>query len=155
MKNSLLLGRCLGEGVARRVYKWLPDENLVAKMQTRESYEDRDYQNIAEWQLWANASELLRPWLAPCKWISPCGTLLLQSWCSVPVVPSSKIPKKVPGILADCHEWNFGELWDEETHKNRVVLVDYGRHWAVEMASNAKAMRKMVSVDSDGSQFGT
>lgn len=153
MRNSLVLGKCLGEGVARRVYEWLPDDTLVAKLQMRESYQDRDYQNIAEWQLWTNASAELKKWLAPCKWISPCGTLLLQHWCSQPV--RLPIPGKVPPILADCHDDNFGELWDEEARKTRVVLVDYGRNWAIEMASNAKAMKKMVPVDHDGSQVGT
>lgn len=155
MKSSIVLGKVLGTGVARRVYQWLPDPNLVAKVQMRESYEERDYQNIAEWQLWTSASEELKKWLAPCTWISPCGALLLQRWCATDLA-HVKIPTKVPAILADCHEENFGRYWDEEAKVTRVVLIDYGRHWAIEMASNARAMKRLVPVENDGSHaFGS
>lgn len=133
MKNSLILGDFIGEGVARKVYHWLPDPNLVAKIQMRESYEDRDYQNIAEYQLWESASKIVKKFLAPIHYISPCGTLVLQSYCG-PIISPGPIPKQIPKVLTDTHQANWG--W----YDGRAVLVDYGRHWAIEMACNAKKM---------------
>lgn len=139
MKSSLVLGHLIGEGVARRVHAWLPDPNMVAKLQTRESLEDRDYQNIAEYTLWTNANEKVRKYLAPVHYISPCGSFMLQARCGEIRRPDM-IPDKIPKVLADAHPGNWGWL------DGKPVLVDYGRHWAVEMACNAKGM---VSVNND------
>ena len=134
---GLFLGKLLGQGVSRRVYEYRPSPELwVVKVQMREAEEEHDYQNIAEWTLWENASGSLRPWLAPCIALSPNGGALLQVRCEP--CPTHLIPKKVPKVLGDLHQLNFG------VYDKRVVVQDYGRHFAYRFAANAKAMRKVV-----------
>jgi hypothetical protein len=134
--TSLLLGEMLGEGIARQVYAcriW--PEDYVIKVQTRDSLEDHDYQNLAEWDLWCNASADLRKWLAPCISLSPGGGALMQARCEP--CPTHLVPKKMPKVLGDMHLGNLG------IYEGKVVMTDYGRHLAYRYAANARAMRKV------------
>lgn len=130
---SLFLGARLGAGVAREVYEYGPAPGAyVVKVET--DIEDRDFQCIAEWELWNNAPAALRKWLAPCIALSPCGRALMQARCEP--CPIRKVPMKVPTILeADAHPGNFG------LYQGRVVLLDYGRNLALTIATNARAQR--------------
>lgn len=131
---SLFLGELIGEGVARRVYAYRPDPaNFVVKVQTRGSYEEHDYQNIAEWSLWCMASPDLANWLAPCVALGADGGALLQHRCEP--CPTHLIPKRVPKVLGDLHRANFGVL------AGKVVVTDYGRNLSLRMSANAKVMR--------------
>lgn len=135
--SSLFLGDILGEGVARRVYAYRPDpEMYVVKVQNNGGNHSRfDFQNIAEWSLWQAANAKLARWLAPCYAMSPSGHALLQRRCEP--CPSHLIPAKVPQVLGDLHTANFGILG------GKVVVVDYGRHLALELTANATAMRSL------------
>lgn len=134
--KGLILGEHLGGGVAREVYAFRPwPDQYVVKVQTDSAFEDHDYQNIAEWTLWENASEDLAEYLAPLISISPCGGALLQVRCEP--CPRHLIPKKLPKVLGDLHEGNFGVF------KGRVVVMDYGRNYALRMTANAKLMRRV------------
>lgn len=133
---SLFLGKLLGQGVSRKVYEFRPwPGDYVVKVQTGESYEDGDYQNIAEWALWQGADLKLRQWLAPCVLLGPGGGALLQVRCEP--CPEHLIPKKIPKVLGDAHKANFG------IHKERVVVTDYGRNFVHRLAANARVMRKV------------
>lgn len=134
--SGLFLGKLLGMGISRRVYEYRPSpENWVVKVQMSSASEEHDYQNIAEWTLWENASSSLRPWLAPCIALSPGGGALLQARCEP--CPLHLIPKKMPKVLGDLHQANFG------IYEGKVVVHDYGRHFAYRFAANARAMRKV------------
>ena len=135
-KVNPFLGPLIGEGIARRVYKCAPFPKYVVKVQTRMSYEDRDYQNVAEYTMWEELRNTdVGQWMAPICWISEDGKYLLQEWCKK--CPWDRIPSKVPRVFADCHEDNFGLL------KDKPVLIDFGRNWAHRLAANAKGMRKV------------
>ena len=134
--SNPFFGKLLGEGVARKVYVYDPVPTLVVKVQTRLSYKDRDYQNIAEFDLWEEAKGTpLEKWMAPIYWLSRDGRYLLQDRCDP--CPFDRIPLKVPKVFEDCHEGNFGLL------KGKPVLIDFGRNRAHRLAVNAKGMRKV------------
>jgi hypothetical protein len=122
----LLVGRYLGGGVARKTFVCALDPQWVVKVE----YNTHDFQNIAEWHLWSFSTEALRQWLAPCWCISPNGRILIQKRCEP--ITRDRLPKKVPGVLDDLHEGNWGWL------DGRPVALDYGYNLAVEIASNMK-----------------
>ena len=133
---GLVLGQYLGGGVAREVYAYRPNPSMyVIKVATDQSLALHDYQNIAEWMLWENAPDALAEWLAPCITISPCGGALLQARCEP--CPRHLIPKRLPKVLGDLHQANFG------LYQSRPVVMDYGRNYAHRMSANAKVMRKV------------
>ena len=113
--RSLCLGDKLGNGISRNVYVWLPNPKYVVKVEDRGGY----FQNTGEWELWGRASGKLKKWLAPCKSISGCGIFLIQKR----TYPTHEklLPKKVPSILTDLKEENFGHL-----ENGRLVCHDYG-----------------------------
>lgn len=129
-----MLGEPVGSGVDRAVFHWPFEINgypAVVKVTTG-AY---DFQNVAEWHLWQAASDHLRPHLAPVLAVSPRGTLLWMVRCEP--CPSHLIPSKMPAVLRDLHRNNIGLF------QGRPVALDYGRHVAAQMASNAKAMRNL------------
>lgn len=131
--SRLFLGEHLGSGVSRHVYTYRPQpKKFVVKVE----YADCDFQNVAEWELWCNAKASLKKWLAPCWDISPCGKALLQERAEP--CPTHLLPKRVPAVLGDLHKANFGII------EGRVVLMDYGRHLALHLAANVKAMKELT-----------
>lgn len=130
--RGLFLGPYIGGGVARKVFAYGPDPlNWVVKIED----EERDFQNVAEWGLWNTARTPLRHWLAPCFYISPCGLALLQARCEP--CPVHLIPTKVPKVLGDLHEGNWGLF------NKKPVVLDYGRHLALTLTANAKSMKAL------------
>lgn len=128
----------MGQAYAAQCLPIAPNpEAYVVKVETGERL---DFQNIAEWAMWQASSKALARWLAPCIFISPNGRVLLQARCEP--CPAHMIPKKVPKVLADLHQKNFGIL------DGKVVLMDYGRNLALTLTANAK---QMTLVDSWGS----
>lgn len=135
--ERLVLGEYLGEGVSRQVFAYRPDpDTYVVKVQKEAAEEDLDFQNIAEWTLWCEASGPLKELLAPCYSLSPCGGALIQ-WRAETPCPTHLIPKRLPKVLGDLHRANFGVL------EGRVVVTDYGRSLAYRMAANTRVMRKV------------
>lgn len=124
--HGFLLGEYLGGGVARRTYRSRLDWNAVVKLEPANC----DFQNIAEWHLWSNASASLEAWLAPCITISPCGRILMQRF--VEPITEDRLPDKVPGVLSDLHMGNWGWL------DGRPVALDYGRNLAGVMSENTR-----------------
>ncbi len=125
-------GQHLGTGIDREVYVCGWDDTLVVKVQRG----DRDFQNIAEWNLWSSAGPKLMPYLAPCRAISPSGLLLFQERCMP--LDWQAMPRKWPAILGDLHEGNIGMF------EGRPVAMDYGRTQIADlMAANVNIMKKV------------
>lgn len=108
-------GEKLGDGIAREVFVFKHDTSLVLKVELGM----QDFQNVHEWSIWNDAPAWARKWLAPIRYISPYGHVLIQERCD-PF--SGKPPKKVPAFLADVKGDNWGIL------KGKPVCFDYGRH---------------------------
>lgn len=128
---TLVLGEHLGSGVDRHTYVLAINDAFVVKVQHGEG----DFQNIAEWELWRTASDGLKKYLAPCLQISRGGRALVQRRCEP--CPTHMLPTSLPKVLGDLHADNIGLL------EGRPVVMDYGRHLALAMTANAKAMKKV------------
>lgn len=126
---SLMCGKWLGGGISRGVYVLGTDPSLVIKIETANS----SFQNAMEWEVW-NVLERddtdAMNWFAPCHYISPCGTILIQA--RTKPLDKSQAPKKVPVFFTDIKYQNFG-MYD-----GRVVAHDYGFHKFVSLGSNCK-----------------
>jgi hypothetical protein len=113
---TLVNGKKLGEGIARQVYVFGPDPRLVIKYELA----SQSFQNICEWTTWRDFKDApkVAKWLAPCKMISPCGTILLQERTSL--IRREELPEKVPGWSIDTKIGNWGLL------NGKPVMHDYG-----------------------------
>lgn len=111
----MLIGKQLGRGMSRTVYAFKLNPDLVIKVEEgRESF-----QNVREWEYWHEMKDSpVARWLAPCLYISPCGTVLVQG--RVHGLDHSKYPKKIPHFFTDTKYNNFG------LYKGRFVCMDYG-----------------------------
>ena len=126
---DLIKGDRLGEGSARQVFRYALHDDLVVKFETGAA----SFQNAVEWELWGWAKDTpMERWLAPCRRISACGTILIQDRCEP--LPKRLIPKKLPAFLNDTKVENFGVL------KGRVVCCDYG----IAIAAIRRSSRRMV-----------
>lgn len=132
--KDFTLGPLLGEGVDRKVFVAGWDDRLVIKV----AHGNRDFQNIAEWNLWYAAGEPLRKYLGPIYHISPNGRLLLAARCEP--CPEHMLPEKWPALLVDdLHDLNIG-LFD-----GHPVAMDYGRTGLETLLEkNAKALMRLV-----------
>lgn len=113
---GLIIGKQLGRGMSRTVYQYLLDPTLVVKIETKAG----SFQNIREWEYWNENKEFapMRDWLAPCLYISPCGSVLIQKKCYP--LDEKKYPKMIPHFFTDTKYQNFGLL------DGNVVCFDYG-----------------------------
>ena len=115
---SMMIGKELGDGVARRVFEYVPNaSDTVIKIEDGAG----SFQNVLEWTIWTDLAETAwgKRWLAPCIRISPCGVYLMQ-WRTQPPGPTFKWPKKLPWVFTDRKKQNFGIF------KGRLVCHDYG-----------------------------
>jgi hypothetical protein len=113
---NLVKGKRLGSGSARRVYVYAPDPKLVIKFETGA----RSFQNAMEWETWRGWQEVphVAKWLAPCKFISPCGLILLQE--RTEPMRKRELPEKIPTWATDTKIGNWGLL------NGQPVMHDYG-----------------------------
>lgn len=114
---NLLCGKELGAGIHRTVFLCAIDPTLVVKIER-----DTDYfvgANAAEWRWWDELqyAPTYARWLAPCKWISPNGRIMLQMRTTH--IPADRVPDKLPAFLCDTKWENFGML------NGRIVAHDY------------------------------
>lgn len=126
------VGDKLGDGIAREVFIVKQDPSLVAKIELG----NKEFQNYAEYQIWQAAPAWARKWLAPVRYISPYGHVLIQERC-YPLLDNSKLPKRVPDFLADLHPNNWGLL------KGKPVVLDYGSH---NLFKNGLAKERLVPI---------
>ena len=119
--NMLMLDKELACGSSRSVWSSRVLPNSVVKFEGTAG----SFQNIAEWQLWEavkHAPDIAR-WLAPCEYISPCGSILIMAKTTKP--PKAKYPDQLPAFLTDTKFQNYGML------KGKFVCHDYGSHVAM------------------------
>lgn len=140
---NVVCGCALGAGITRTTFVLMPDPTKVIKIERDDgSY----YQNIMEWKVWDYAQgTALAPYLAPCRWISPRGHILIQD--RVMPLPSaieakvggSAILKDVmlPAILTDLKPENYGLL-----HR-KIVACDYGTCLAINHGAAASKLRRV------------
>ncbi len=129
---NLMCGKWLGGGVSRGVYVLSIDQSLVIKIETT----SHSFQNVSEWEIWNYLEGYdtdTMNWFAPCHYISPCGTILIQARTTP--LDKSQAPKKVPAFFTDTKYQNFG-MYD-----GRVVAHDYGYHNFVRLGSSCKLKR--------------
>lgn len=112
----MITGEVLGAGVFRVVYDCPLRTDLVLKFESSAG----DFQNVIEWEFWEANKEDKKTaaWLAPCEFISPCGTVLAMKKTTKPTL--SDYPKNIPEFLTDRKYANFGML------DGKLVAHDYG-----------------------------
>lgn len=107
----------LGTGQFRDVYVLRSNPKWVLKFETG----SQSFSNIREWDTWNDSEHMgpeVRKWLAPCKSISPCGTVLMQRRTT----PAKIYPEKIPTWMTDTKKSNFGMIG------RQFVAHDYGNH---------------------------
>ena len=113
---NVLLGKQIASGSSREVFVCRMDKTFVVKVEERAG----SFQNIREHQIWEEVvyADKIAQWFAPCEYISPCGTVLIQKR----VEPAYKkdFPDKMPQCFTDRQYANFGML------DGKLVCCDYG-----------------------------
>lgn len=128
----MICGDYLGGGVARRVFAHGLDPRLVVKVEVQSC----SFQNIAEWHAWEDVQHTKwADWFAPCHYISPCGTVLLQSRTK-PAGRAFIYPKRLPNFFTDLKPANVGLL------KGRLVVHDYGLNLLASLGLSGARMRR-------------
>lgn len=128
----LMCGELLGEGAYRKVYVFAQDPKWVIKFEEGA----QSFSNIREWDLWHDAQQMhpdVRAWLAPCKAISACGSVLIQARTK----PAKTFPDKIPAWMTDTKRGNFGMLG------RRFVAHDYGNN----LVCNTGLTRRLKAVE--------
>jgi len=112
---GLLCDQPLGEGIGRRTFVFGLDYTKVIKIEDSAG----SFQNVMEWETWQSLEGTpYDKWLAPCRHISPCGTILIMDRTRPP--GRGELPKKLPEWLSDHKLENYGFI------KSRFVCHDYG-----------------------------
>ena len=126
-----LLGELIGEGIARRVFRFPLIKDCVIKIEDG----SRSFQNVIEWEAWERVrGTSVERWFAPCEWISSCGSVLLMKR-TTPAYEKD-LPGRLPVFLTDTKRSNYG------MYKGRLVCHDYGTHILIERGMS-KATRKV------------
>lgn len=113
---NLLCGALLGEGVHRKVFACRLRPELVVKVEAEPAF--RYFANVHEMKMWNDSSLKEAEWLAPCRYLSPDGRILLQDRAD-PVPGDYEMPERMPSFLTDFKRENFGIL------KGKLVCIDY------------------------------
>lgn len=115
---NLVCGKKIGGGVHRDVFECKLNRSLVVKVEYELDY--RYFANVLEMKFWNYHSEYepVRKWLAPCRFLSPDGRILLQERVE-PVRKSDNLPAQLPAFLSDRKIQNFGWL------NGKLVCTDY------------------------------
>lgn len=115
--GRMIVGRKIGNGVYRKVYRHRHDDSLVIKIENGGS----NFCNVKEWEIWKEVEdEPFSKWFAPCEYISPCGLVLMQK--KTIAAPARNMPKKVPTMFRDLKTANWG------MYQGRAVCHDYGNN---------------------------
>lgn len=119
---GMLIGEALGEGAHRKVYACQVLPRCVVKIETAA----QQFFNVLEWEMWCEM-ETTRwaKWLAPCRFISDCGAVLIQDRCEL----LETRPARVPGFLWDLKRENWGDL------RGKPVCFDYGNNPVIRQAA--------------------
>jgi hypothetical protein len=134
---NMVLGEKIGTGAYRDVYANALDPELVVKVEMQKG----SFANILEWEFWQhNRHEpSVRKFLAPCVHISDSGLVLIQRR-TYPLSSKKSLPKKVPSIIDDVHEGNWGHLG----FGGPVVCHDYGNLNLSQKGRDKNTIRQMA-----------
>lgn len=116
--NALFCDELIAVGSARQVWSSRAMPDCVIKIETG----SQSFQNVTEWQLWNDLKHFkpVADWLAPCRWISPSGNILIME--RTRPIPYDEYPDRLPKFFSDLKYQNYGKL------KGRFVCHDYGLH---------------------------
>ncbi len=124
---GLICDELLGYGISRRVYVYAPNTTFVIKFEAEAGW----FQNILEWETWdAVKGTKFEKWFAPCRMISPCGTILVMARTTP--LAHKDYPVKMPSFLTDFKYDNYGLFEDN------VVCHDYGTHNLMTMGMTSR-----------------
>lgn len=113
--TDMFVGNEIGKGHARWVYEFRMNSKHVVKIDHAGKFD-----NVSEWDIWHNASDEAKKFLAPCVRISSCGRVMIQH--RTKPVKLEELPKLVPAFLADLKLENWGKIG------KKVVCHDYANH---------------------------
>lgn len=117
---NLLCGKQLGEGIHRKVFECRLRDDLVVKVEDDGENFWRFFANAHEMRFWNDHRDYqpVAKWLAPCRYLSPDGRILLQDRCES-ITRAYELPEKMPSFLTDFKRENFGWLG------GNLVCLDY------------------------------
>lgn len=108
-------GDRIGTGMSREVYACTLNPAWVVKVEDGACH----FQNVIEWEIWSGAKDRdAGRWLAPCHFISPNGSILIQSRTTP--ARTKEYPDRMPAFLTDFKRANYGLIG------KRFVCHDYG-----------------------------
>lgn len=137
---NLMCGEKISHGMTRVVYECRVDPTKVIKFETGSG----EFQNVIEWDTWLDMKNgKAAKFLAPCHFISPCGTILIMERTFKPI-KGYKWPKNMPAWFTDFKYQNFGMLG------KRLVCHDYGTHRATSSWVDSVKTRKANWWDENG-----
>lgn len=111
----MLTGKRLGGGMSREVYECELFPDCVVKVEDSAGF----FQNVIEWETWSRVrGTAYERWFAPCRWISPNGSILIMARTTE--LREHELPKRMPVFLTDFKRQNYGRLG------RQVVCHDYG-----------------------------
>ena len=127
----LMADRLISNGISRNVYTSSVFPDCVVKVEEDACM----FQNVMEWQTWGKVrGTALEKWFAPCKWISPNGSVLIMKKTTEPA--EKHYLKQLPVFLTDTKRSNYG------MYQGRLVCHDYGTSLLMEYGMS-KRMRNV------------
>lgn len=143
---GLLASEKISYGRDRNVYASHVFPDAVVKVENRG---DNHFSNVLEWLIWQEfEGTKWEKWLAPCRWISASGIVLIQAKCEP--LPLERRPRRVPAWMADLKGENWG------LYKGRPVCFDYANNRLFEIARGKEVglvAPRWHDLDSDGGQM--
>ena len=127
---NLLCDDLIYQGMSRAVWTSLVMEDCVIKVEDRRGY----FQNVIEWETWQRVKNTpMAKWFAPCRWISPNGSILVMERTS----PAGDVqyPEKMPAFLNDFKRRNYGMLGEA------LVCHDYGMNLLFEHGTTKRTIK--------------
>ncbi len=112
---NLMCDDLIYQGMSRAAWTSSVAPDCVIKIEERSGY----FQNVVEWETWQRVKDTpLARWFAPCRWISPNGSVLIMERTR----PAGDVqyPDRMPAFLCDFKRRNYGMLADN------LVCHDYG-----------------------------
>ena len=112
---NLVCDELIYQGMSRAVWSSEVLTDCVVKVEDRCGY----FQNVVEWETWQRVKDTdFARWFAPCRWISPSGSILVME--RTRPAGDAQYPEKMPVFLSDFKRRNFGMLGGQ------LVCHDYG-----------------------------
>ncbi|MES2262099.1 MAG: hypothetical protein V4724_26560 [Pseudomonadota bacterium] len=126
---NLLCDDLIYQGMSRAVWSSEVFPDCVVKVEDRRAY----FQNVVEWETWQRVKDTpLARWFAPCRWISPSGSILVME--RTRAAGDEQYPEKMPAFC-DFKRRNYGMLGAN------LVCHDYGTNMLFEYGMTKRMIR--------------